>query len=132
MRNLMTRKAILIAAALSLFGCSAIVEPVALRGVAPDAEGQEEFEINVRALDFAAAKNLNSVSYDRIVSMPGSGSSANAVSERSLRKTSFPPIVGSQPYKLGVGDEVALIQYTDAHRILFRPLVGLVQTAAFS
>ena len=62
MRNLMTRKAILIAAALSLFGCSAIVEPVALRGVAPDAEGQEDFELTVRALAVAAAKNLNSVS----------------------------------------------------------------------
>ena len=125
MRNLMTRNAVMIAAVISLFGCSAIVEPVALPGVAPDAEGQEEFEINVQALDFAAAKKLNSGSYDRIVSMPGSGSSANAVSERSLRKTSFPPIVGSQPYKLGVGDEVALIQYTDASPSIARLSAGV-------
>ena len=38
MRNIMTRNAVMIAAVLLLFGCSAIVEPVALRGVAPDLE----------------------------------------------------------------------------------------------
>ena len=98
---------------LSLVGCSAVVEPVALPGMQPDDTQQEEFEIKLQALTFAAAKTLNATRYDRLVSKPGNAFSADVVSEATLRKTSFPPNSQNLPYKLGVGDEVTLIQYVD-------------------
>lgn len=99
---------------LSAAACSEVVEPVQLPGLTPDATQQEEFEINLKPLTFDVAQALNKAQYDRMVSRPGRAFSADVVSENAVSTTIFPPNSTNQPYKLGIGDEVALIQYADA------------------
>ena len=101
-------------ALLFLVGCSQIVEPVVLPELQKEATDQEAFEINLQALSFDAAKSLNAARYDRLVSKPGAAFSADAVSEASLSKPFLPSKSANTPYMLGIGDEVALVQYKDA------------------
>lgn len=101
-------------ALLFLVGCSQIVEPVVLPELQKEATDQEAFEINLQALSFDAAKSLNAARYDRLVSKPGAAFSADAVSEASLSKPFLPSKSANTPYMLGIGDEVALVQYIDA------------------
>jgi len=101
-------------ALLFLVGCSQIVEPVVLPELQKEATDQEVFEINLQALSFDAAKSLNAARYDRLVSKPGAAFSADAVSEASLSKPFLPSKSANAPYMLGIGDEVALVQYIDA------------------
>ena len=101
-------------ALLFLVGCSQIVEPVVLPELQKEAADQEVFEINLQALSFDAAKSLNAARYDRLVSKPGAAFSADAVSEASLSKPFLPSKSANTPYMLGIGDEVALVQYIDA------------------
>ncbi|MDB4188079.1 hypothetical protein N9744_01650 [bacterium] len=101
-------------ALLFLVGCSQILEPVVLPELQKEASDQEEFEINLQALSFDAAKSLNAARYDRLVSKPGAAFSADAVSEASLSKPFLPSKSANTPYMLGIGDEVALVQYIDA------------------
>ena len=100
-------------ALLFLVGCSQIVEPVVLPELQKEATDQEVFEINLQALSFDAAKSLNAARYDRLVSKPGAAFSADAVSEASLSKPFLPSKSANTPYLLGIGDEVALVQYID-------------------
>lgn len=100
-------------ALLFLVGCSQIVEPVVLPELQNEATDQEAFEINLQALSFDAAKSLNAARYDRLVSKPGAAFSADAVSEASLSKPFLPSKSANTPYLLGIGDEVALVQYID-------------------
>jgi len=100
-------------ALLFLVGCSQIVEPVVLPELQKEATDQEAFEINLQALSFDAAKSLNAARYDRLVSKPGAAFSADAVSEASLSKPFLPSQSANTPYFLGIGDEVALVQYID-------------------
>jgi len=102
-----------VTALLFLVGCSQIVEPVVLPELQKEATDQEAFEINLQALSFDAAKSLNAARYDRLVSKPGAAFSADAVSEASLSKPFLPPKSANTPYMLGIGDEVALVQYID-------------------
>ena len=101
-------------ALLFLVGCSQIVEPVVLPKLQKEATDQEAFEINLQALSFDAAKSLNAARYDRLVSKPGAAFSADAVSDASLSKPFLPSKSANTPYMLGIGDEVALVQYIDA------------------
>ena len=101
-------------ALLFLVGCSQIVEPVVLPELQKEATDQEVFEINLQALSLDAAKSLNAARYDRLVSKPGAAFSADAVSEASLSKPFLPSKSANTPYMLGIGDEVALVQYIDA------------------
>ena len=100
-------------ALLFLVGCSQIVEPVVLPELQKETTDQEVFEINLQALSFDAAKSLNAARYDRLVSKPGAAFSADAVSEASLSKPFLPSQSANTPYFLGIGDEVALVQYID-------------------
>jgi len=98
----------------AIASCSEVVEPIQLTGLTPDATQQEDFKINLQPLTFEAAKALNTARYDRMVSRPGRAFSADVVKENALNTTSFPPNSSNQPYKLGIGDAVALIQYADS------------------
>lgn len=115
MLSISTRSALCVVSlsVLSLVACSEVLEPVALPEMQTKRAQQEEFEINLQPLNFAAAKKLNKARYNRMVSRPGNAFSADLVAEATLLKPSFPPTSQSQPYKLGVGDEVALIQVLD-------------------
>ena len=98
---------------LTIASCSKVVEPVQLKGLNPDATQQEEFEINLQPLTFEVAQMLNTARYDRMVSRPGRAFSADVLTENAVSTTTFPPNSKNQPYKLGIGDEVSLIQYAD-------------------
>ena len=103
---------------ITVASCSEVVEPIQLTGLSPDATQQEEFDINLQPLTFEAVKTLNTTRYDRMVSRPGRAFSADVVKENAVNTTSFPPNSSNQPYKLGIGDEVALIQYADSSTTL--------------
>jgi len=103
---------------LTLASCSEVVEPIQLPGLTPDATQQEEFEINLQPLTFYVAKTLNTARFDRMVSRPGLAFSADVVAEKTFRTTTFPPNSSNQPYKLGIADEVALIQYAGSAQTL--------------
>lgn len=107
------RKIAVIGLCLTVASCSEVVEPIQLPGLTPDATQQEEFDIILQPLTFDVAKTLNTAQYDRMVSRPGRAFSADVVTENAVSTTTFPPNSSNQPYKLGIGDEVALIQYAD-------------------
>jgi len=98
---------------LTAASCSEVVEPIQLSGLTVDATQQEEFEINVQPLTFDAAQKLNEMHFERLVSRPGGTSSANVVPEKEITKNSFPSTSKNQNYKLGIGDEITLIQYVE-------------------
>lgn len=108
------RRLVRTSALLFLVGCSQIVEPIVLPELQKEATDQEAFEINLQALSFDAAQSLNAARYNRLVSKPGAAFSADAVSEASLSKPFLPSNSANTPYMLGIGDEVALVQYIDA------------------
>lgn len=97
-----------------MVSCTEIVEPVYLEDLKPDAAGQENFEIELKPLTFEAAQKLNETRYDRMVSRPGRAYSADVIPETQLISRSFPKTTKKLAYKLGIGDEVALIQYADS------------------
>ena len=98
---------------LSLVSCSEVLEPVALPEMQGSIAQQEDFDIKLQPLNFEAARKLNKTRYTRMVSRPGKAFSADLVAEANFLKPSFPPTSQIQPYKLGVGDEVTLIQVLD-------------------
>lgn len=99
--------------AITTAGCSTVVEPVRLPGLSPDEDLQEKFKLEVTALTFKEAKALNSQTYERLVSRPGNAYSADVVLESTIAASMFPPITEKVSYKLGVGDQVTLIQHTE-------------------
>jgi polysaccharide export outer membrane protein len=98
---------------LSLVSCSEVLEPVALPEMQGSIAQQEDFDIKLQPLNFEAARKLNKARYTRMVSRPGKAFSADLVAEANFLKPSFPPTSPIQRYKLGVGDEVTLIQVLD-------------------
>jgi polysaccharide export outer membrane protein len=98
---------------LSLVSCAEVLEPVALPEMQGSIAQQEDFDIKLQPLNFEAARKLNKTRYTRMVSRPGKAFSADLVAEANFLKPSFPPTSQIQPYKLGVGDEVTLIQVLD-------------------
>jgi polysaccharide export outer membrane protein len=98
---------------LSLVSCSEVLEPVALPEMQGSIAQQEDFDIKLQPLNFEAARKLNKARYNRMVSRPGKAFSADLVAEANFLKPSFPPTSPFQRYKLGVGDEVTLIQVLD-------------------
>jgi polysaccharide export outer membrane protein len=98
---------------LSLVSCSEVLEPVALPEMQGSIAQQEDFDIKLQPLNFEAARKLNKARYNRMVSRPGKAFSADLVAEANFLKPSFPPASPFQRYKLGVGDEVTLIQVLD-------------------
>lgn len=100
-------------------GCSAVVEPVQLENVQSSGEAQEEFEINLKALTFDTARAMNTSRYERRVSRPGRDMDANVVSENAFANSSFPKFSERLPYRLGIGDEVTLIQYVSIDSNIF-------------
>jgi len=107
--------------AISLSACSSVVEPVQIPGLSTNSKLQENFDIELSPLTFTTAQELNQQNYDRLVSRPGRGFSADVVSESKLINSKFPLSIKPSTYQLGIGDEITLIQYVD-----LGPSVGLM------
>ena len=105
-----------IASSLILNGCNKILEPVSLfggkLGDASKSE-QQEFEINIKSLTFETAVKANNAPYSRRMILTGSGSKANVLDEANFLKSNFPNSSSSSPYRLGIGDEISLIQLNE-------------------
>jgi protein involved in polysaccharide export with SLBB domain len=105
-----------IASSLLLTGCNKILEPVSLLGGSQDIssdKGQEEFEINIKNLTFDTAKKANNTPYSRRMVLTGSGSKANVLDEANFLKSNFPKSSSSPHYRLGIGDQISLIQLNE-------------------
>ncbi len=100
-----------IASALSLHGCSQILEPVSFLGGAGEAvSAQEEFVINIESLNFKSAKKANNAPYPRKLMLTGVGSKANVFNEADFLNSNIPEPSESLDYLLGVGDELSFVQ----------------------
>ena len=105
-----------IASSLLLNGCNKILEPVSLfSGKQDDASksGQEEFEINIKSLTFKTAVKANNTSYPRRMVLTGTGSRANVIDEENFLKSNFPKSSSSSDYRLGIGDQISLVQLNE-------------------
>ncbi len=95
-------------------GCSSVVEPIELPNLSPKSSLQEQFEIKLQPLTFEKARELNLQEYPRLVSLPGNAFSANVVNESSIMRKQFPPNLEKSIYKIGIGDEITLIQSVES------------------
>jgi protein involved in polysaccharide export with SLBB domain len=105
-----------IATATLLIGCAKILEPVSFFGGKQDVTsevGQEEFNINIKSLTFNTAEKANNSPYSRRMVLTGSGSRANVSDEANFLKSNFPKSSKSPHYRLGVGDQISLIQLNE-------------------
>jgi len=105
-----------IASSLLLNGCNKILEPVSLfGGKQGDASKskQEEFEINIKSLTFKAAVKANNAPYLRRMVLTGTGSRANVIDEANFLKSNFPKSSNSSNYRLGIGDQISLVQLNE-------------------
>jgi len=90
-----------------------ILEPVSFFGGKQDITSemeQEEFEINIKSLTFNTAEKANNSPYSRRMVLTGSGSRANVLDEANFLKSDFPKPSSSPLYRLGIGDQISLIQ----------------------
>jgi len=105
-----------ITSAILLNGCVKILEPVSFFGGKQDITsemGQEEFEINIKSLTFNTAEKANNSPYSRRMVLTGSGSKANVLDEANFLKSNFPKPSSSPLYRLGIGDQISLIQLNE-------------------
>ena len=105
-----------IASVILLNGCVKILEPVSFFGGKQDITSemeQEEFEINIKSLTFDTAEKANNSPYSRRMVLTGSGSRANVLDEANFLKSNFPKPTSSPLYRLGIGDQISLIQLNE-------------------
>lgn len=93
-----------------LSGCAAVVEPISLPHPNPNSKLQEQFELEFLPLTLKVAEDLNSQKYQRTISVPGRAFSARVVDQDEFISDQLPPNSGAFLYKLGIGDEVQLVQ----------------------
>lgn len=109
-------------------GCSAVVEPISMPTNTPGTDLQEHLDIDTFPLTFETAQRLNAASYPRLVSQPGDAYSAGVVRELDIERNNFPPQILDTTYRLGIGDEVALVQILDTSPSLRSIPSGTVET----
>jgi protein involved in polysaccharide export with SLBB domain len=105
-----------IASTILLNGCVKILEPVSFLGGKQDVTSkveQEEFEINIKSLTFKTAEEANNSPYLRRMVLTGTGSKANVLDEANFLKSNFPKSSNKPKYRLGIGDQVSLIQLNE-------------------
>jgi protein involved in polysaccharide export with SLBB domain len=96
-----------------LQNCSKILEPVSLFESKQDIEVesvQEDFEINIKSLTFANAREANNAPYPRRLMQVGVGSEANVFNEADFLTSKMPPSSESTDYQLGIGDQLLFSQ----------------------
>ena len=117
-----------IVTALSIHGCSKILEPVSFEGaermgwmsqdnvkdwINKPVSTQEEFSINIKGLTFTSAQNANKSPYPRELMLAGSGSNADVVNEEYLLANKIPQELKKPDYFLGIGDELVFTQINE-------------------
>jgi polysaccharide biosynthesis/export protein len=101
-------------AAMALASCSEVLQSPTLKSVVDETAGeQEEFEVVVKPLSLAMARDLQSTPYPRRVMQSGIGASAGVVSEGAVTRGILPPDLGPETYRLGVGDQLTFAQFAE-------------------
>jgi polysaccharide biosynthesis/export protein len=101
-------------AAMALASCSEVLQSPTLKSVVDETAGeQEEFEVVVKPLTLAMARDLQSTPYPRRVMQSGIGASAGVVSEGAVTRGILPPDLGPETYRLGVGDQLTFAQFAE-------------------
>jgi protein involved in polysaccharide export with SLBB domain len=105
-----------IASALFLQSCDKILEPVSLlngKRISEVEDVQEDFEINIKSLTFASAREANNASYPRRLMQNGIGSEANVLNEADFLTSNMPVSAESAEYYLGIGDKLLYTQLNE-------------------
>jgi len=101
-------------AVLALASCSEVLQSPTLKNVTEEtAVEQEDFEVVVKPLTLAMARDLQSTKYPRQVMRSGIGAAAGLVSEGAVTRGILPPDLGPEPYRLGVGDQLTFAQFAE-------------------
>lgn len=89
-------------------GCTQILEPISLKGMTEKIllDNQEEFKVNVKALNFKNAQEANKYPYQRKLMQKGTGSNANLFDETKFTNVKIPDFSERKAYLLGIGDVV--------------------------
>jgi polysaccharide biosynthesis/export protein len=99
---------------MALASCSEVLQSPTLKSVVDETAGeQEEFEVVVKPLTLAMARDLQSTPYPRRVMQSGIGASAGVVSEGAVTRGILPPDLGPETYRLGVGDQLTFAQFAE-------------------
>lgn len=114
MSNRITTLVLLSITLLSVTSCSSVVEPIRLPYLNQNQSQQEDFKLDVTSLTFKTAQELSVQSYERLVSRSGQALSAGVTPESTYLTKQFPPDPEVFSYQIGIGDEINLIQYSDA------------------
>jgi len=119
---------------LFLVSCDQILEPVRLGNINQDQytnlKEQDEFNIILKTLTFNEANNLKLAPYKRDVMVTGVGKNANVYNENKFLKINLPPEINPETYRLGIGDELTLIQFQKESQVLPNNLqeTNMIQT----
>lgn len=101
-------------AVFALASCSEVLQSPTLKNVAEETAGeQEDFEVVVKPLTLAMARDLQSTKYPRQVMRSGIGAAAGLVSEGAVTRGILPPDLGPESYRLGVGDQLTFAQFAE-------------------
>lgn len=112
-------------AAMALTSCSEILQSPTLKSVVAETAGeQEEFEVVVKPLSLAMARDLQSTPYPRRVMQSGIGASAGVVSEGAVIRGILPPDLGPETYRLGVGDQLTFAQFAEGGTASINELIN--------
>ena len=107
---------------LFLQSCGKVLEPVSFFGGKQGVEAQsvqEDFEINIESLTFESARDANRAPYPRRLMQTGAGSEANVFDEDDLMTSNMPPLLDSNYYLLGIGDQLL---YTQLNAFVTSPM----------
>ncbi|SMH42053.1 hypothetical protein [Maritimibacter sp. HL-12] len=101
-------------AVLALASCSEVLQSPTLKTVAEDTTTeQEDFEVVVKPLTLAMARDLQTTNYPRQVMRSGIGAAAGVISEGSVTRGNLPPELGPETYRLGIGDQLTFAQFAE-------------------
>ena len=101
---------------LFLASCSKVLEPVSFFAGNQDiaaVAGQQEFEINIKSLNFDTAKKVNNAPYPRRLILTGFGSNAKISDEAIFLNSNFPKQSSLPDYHLNIGDEISFLMLNE-------------------
>lgn len=103
-------KYLTLTASLFLMSCGPALELQKFSAASGQGAGeQQEFQVEILPLNFAAVETLNKSPFPRDVSRSSALGGADRVSEAEALRQNAPPVGAPQPYRIGSGDVLSLV-----------------------
>jgi len=103
-------KPLMMSVSLTLMSCGPALELQQFSAATGQEKGdQQEFQVEILPLNFAAVDTLNASPFIRDVSRVSSLHGADRVSEAQILSQNAPPVGGPQAYRIGNGDMLSLV-----------------------